>query len=428
MPLKIKNKADLLSKASGLEESSRRLLIDVLEHVLSTVDPYSLVKSSIKLEDGYLKAGKKSFSLKNRKITVVGGGKAAAGMALALEDILGNRIEAGAVNIPRGVSLPRSLRKIKVSEADHPIPSENGVRGVERMLALLKGLSSKDLVICLISGGGSALMPMPAEGVTLEDKGVVTQMLLDSGATINELNAVRKHLSAVKGGRLAVAAHHAETLVLTISDVVGDALDTIASGPCAPDSTTFQDAIGVLKRHNVWQKVPERVRNVLSKGLKGEISETPKKGDAVFKRVTTLIIGNNLTACSAAREALEEKGFNTLILTSRLQGEASHAGILLASIAKEADASGNPIKRPAALIAGGETVVKVVGKGVGGRNQELMLSAALSMTNVEMFAAVSMGTDGIDGPTGVAGALIDSQTITRARALSLNPGSFLENN
>lgn len=271
-------------------------------------------------------------------------------------------------------------------------------------------------------------MPMPAPGVSLEDKGRVTQLLLNAGATINELNAVRKHLSAVKGGRLAVAAHPAEMLVLTISDVVGDPLDTIASGPCAPDTTTFQDAVEVLRKYNVWRRVPDTVQSVLSKGLKGEITETPKEGDSVFRKVTTRIIGNNMTACSAAKAFLRKHDFHVSILAGGLQGEARHAGAFLASSAKEADASGKSVKKPAALIVGGETVVKVLGKGVGGRNQELVLSAALNMSPIHRFVAASMGTDGVDGPTEAAGALIDSQTLNRAAAKELRPEYYLENN
>ncbi len=382
----------------------------------------------VKITGDQLEVLGKRYPLKEiGRVLVIGGGKASAGMALSLEGLLGERIEAGVVNIPRNLELSRRPRRIRLLEAGHPLPDAEGERGVEEMLGLLKDAGRGDLVICLLSGGGSALMPFPVEGIALEDKHLVTKMLLEAGASIWELNAVRKHLSAVKGGRLA-AAHSAEMLVLVVSDVIGDPLDTIASGPCAPDATTFEDAVAVLQRFRLWSRVPEEVRSVLSRGLKRELAETPKEGDPVFSRVHTAIIGNNMTACRAAKEALVARGFNTLILTTRLQGEARQAGVFLASVAAEAHVSGNPVRRPCALVAGGETIVRVTGRGVGGRNQELILSATLKTIHMGRFAAASMGTDGADGSSSAAGAIIDSYTFERAKALGLSAEAFLDGN
>ena len=431
MPPVIQNRGELLSGAQGLPEArAREILLDTLEHALTAVEPVALVKSRVRVEDDWLRVGTKRYHLKGfRRIYVVGGGKAGAGMACAIEELLEDKIHAGVVNIPRGVKIQKRPKRIEMVEAGHPIPDEAGLRGVQKMLRLLEDTRKNDLVICLISGGGSALMPLPAPGLRLEDKQLITRMLLDVGATINELNIVRKHLSGIKGGRLAEAAHPAQVLALIISDVVGDPLGTIASGPCAPDPTTFRDAIGVLRKYGLWRKAPHGVRRVLSEGLDGEVPETPKPGAPVFKRVETAIVGNNMTACAAAEEKLRGIGFNTLILTTRLQGEARQAGAFLSSVVHEADVSGRPIARPAALICGGETTVRVTGKGTGGRNQELMLSVALQTAGLTRFAAVSMGTDGVDGSSRAAGAIVDSTTIARSRARRLDLRGFLgENN
>ena len=373
--------------------------------------------------------GELSFKFSQfRRVLIIGGGKATAGMAQEIEQILDGWITAGAVNIPAYAKpWPKSSR-IHFNPASHPIPSEKGVRGVEDMLELVGKPSEKDLVICLISGGGSALMPLPSHGLTLSEKQKTTKLLLKSGARIDEINTVRKHLSEIKGGRLAEKLYPAEVVSLIISDVVGDKLEFIASGPTVPDDTTYSDAYNVLKRHGLWRKVPDSVRNRIQQGMEGRSSETPKAGSQVFNRVHNLIIANNKQSCRAAARVLLERGYHTVVLSSPLQGEARKAGRELSKMVSDIRENQAPVTPPAAIIVGGETTVKVRGKGRGGRNQELVLSAARSIQGIPNTLVSSIGTDGIDGPTDAAGAAADGATVKRARKLGLDPNTFLREN
>ena len=272
-------------------------------------------------------------------------------------------------------------------------------------------------------------MPLPATGITLQDKKELTDALLKCGARIDEINAVRKHISELKGGQLAKAAYPATLVSLILSDVVGDPLDTIASGPTAPDTTTFNDAISILKKYNLWKNsTPKTIRRRLETGLRGEISETPKPGDKVFDQTLNVIVGNNRTAALAACRKAKGLGFNSLLLSSMVEGEARHVGTAYAGIMKEIVDSNNPIPKPAVMIAGGETTVTVTGQGKGGRNQELVLSASLKIEGLKGVAIASIGTDGIDGPTDAAGAIADGQTFVRAHEKKLDPKQFLMNN
>jgi glycerate-2-kinase len=296
------------------------------------------------------------------------------------------------------------------------------------MLEIAEGATADDLIICLISGGGSSLMPLPRGDITLADKRQVTDALLKSGATINEVNTVRKHISDFKGGWLAKKAYPATILNLILSDVIGDPLDFIASGPTVPDSTTFSEAIGVLKKYDLWTKAPSFVRKLLSDGEKGLVPETPKAGDEAFKKVYSFVVGNNRFATQAACEDLKSAGLNTLMLTAMMEGEARQVGIVLASIAREASVSRNPVPRPAGIVAGGETTVFVVGKGIGGRNQEIALAAAMKLEGLDGVAVASLSTDGVDGPTDAAGAIVDGQSLVRAKEVGLAPEKFLAEN
>ncbi len=271
-------------------------------------------------------------------------------------------------------------------------------------------------------------MPLPRGGISLGDKRELTTALLKSGATISEVNTVRKHISGFKGGWLAKKAYPATILNLILSDVVGDTLGFIASGPTVPDTTTFADARKVLEKHGVWEKAPPSIRKILSDGAKGLVAETPKAGDKAFEKVYNVVVGNNWVASIAACEFLQSLGVNTFLLTATLEGEARYMGTILASVANEFNAPGNPQPRPVGLIAGGETTVMVTGKGLGGRNQELAMSAALKFTNAGTVVLASLSTDGVDGPTDAAGAIVDGDTITRAAKLKLNPNEFLANN
>jgi len=295
-------------------------------------------------------------------------------------------------------------------------------------LEIAEKAGENDLVICLISGGGSSLMPLPRGDISIVDKKKITEALLKCGATINEINTVRKHISDFKGGWLAKKAYPATVLNLILSDVIGDPLDFIASGPTVPDSTTFHEAVKILKKYELWNTVPESIRKVLSDGEKGLIPETPKADDQVFKKVFTVVVGNNRFASLAACESLRSNGLNTLLLTSTLEGEARHVGTVLASIAREISISQNPVSKPAGIVAGGETTVTVKGKGLGGRNQEIALSAALKLEGMNGVVLASLSTDGVDGPTDAAGAIVDGKTLERAANKGLNPEEFLAEN
>lgn len=387
------------------------------------MNPAKLVNSKLSLQGSTLRVNGLSFDLdKFRNVYVVGGGKASGEMASALEQLLGKWITKGIVNVPKG-NKPKT-KCIVLHEASHPIPDQAGVEGATQMLKIAELAGEGDLLICLLSGGGSSLMPLPREGLTLKDKQELTQKLLKSGANINEINTVRKHLSAFKGGNLAKKAYPATVLSLIISDVVGDGLGDIASGPTAPDKSTFQEAVNVLKKYSIWENAPMSVRDILIQGQQGTIAETPKPNDVIFKKVNNVIIGSNQTVCKATQEFFEAQGTETHLLTSSLEGEARQVAATLATKIRKAIAS----KKPICLIAGGETTVTVTGKGVGGRNQELSLAAALQLKGVEGFVFASLSTDGVDGPTEAAGAIIDSDTLKRAELSGLNPEQFLLEN
>jgi len=428
----IKNKEDLMENAFSLKDrEARRIALDAIEKALKAVNPKEMVYSKVKLKREALKVKNNIFNLSQyKRIFIVGGGKASGSMAEALEEILKDRIEDGVIIVPKGTASKHKLKRIRFHESKHPIPDKSSMTGAKKILELAEKAGEKDLVICLISGGGSSLMALPREGISLEDKQKMTNMLLKCGATINEINAVRKHISSFKGGYLAKAVYPADLLGLLLSDVLGDPLDVIASGPTVPDSSTFNDAVSVLKRYGLWEKAPTSIREVLSKGLKGRISETPKENNPAFRKVKNIVVGNNRLACSAALKEIQKNGLNTLFLTSFMEGEARHIGTFFGALGKELATidKPKPIFPPAGIIAGGETTVTVTGNGIGGRNQELSLSAALKITGVEGIAIASASTDGIDGPTDAAGAIADGKTILRSRKLRLDPAEALRNN
>ena len=424
----IKNKEELIRNGeTKLNRKARALALRSLESALNAVDPKQIIKSKLLLKNLTLHVNGYSIDLKKFKnIYVIGGGKASGSMAEALEQVLGNSITNGLVNVPRSSKNKTDI--IKLHEASHPIPDEAGVEGTRRMLKIAEQAKEDDLVICLISGGGSSLMPLPHGKISIADKKKITNALLKCGATINEINTVRKHISDFKGGWLAKKAYPATILNLILSDVVGDPLDFIASGPTVPDSTTFSDAIKVLKKYRLWSKAPASIRKVLSDGEKGLIPETPKANDEAFKRVYNVVVGNNRLASLTAQEYLKSEGLNTLLLTSTLEGEARHVGIMLASIVHEVSVSGNPVPKPAGIIAGGETTVTVTGKGLGGRNQEIALAAAQKLNDMNGVVVASLSTDGVDGPTDAAGAIADGKTLVRAAKMGLTPEEYLAEN
>jgi glycerate-2-kinase len=424
----VKEKAQLVKNGeTKLDRKARELALNCLESAVNSVDPKQIIRSRLLVKNSTLKVDQHSFDLRKFKhVYVVGGGKASGSMATALEQILGSRITCGLVNVPKNDA--NKTKIICLHEASHPIPDESGVEGARRMLEIAEEAEKNDLVICLISGGGSSLMPLPRGRISIADKKTLTDALLKCGATINEINTVRKHISDFKGGWLAKKAHPATILNLILSDVVGDPLDFIASGPTVPDSTTFGDAINVLRKYRLWDNTSPRIRKVLMDGEKGAIPETPKANDEAFKKVYNIIVGNNRSASLAAGENLKAAGLNTLLLTATLEGEAKQAGVMLASIAREVSASANPIPKPAGIIAGGETTVIVTGKGLGGRNQEIPLAASLKLGGLDGVVVASLTTDGVDGPTDAAGAIADGKTLVRATKAGLKPEQFLAEN
>ena len=409
--------------------SSRQALAEALNRALLAADPRTILRNKLKVRGNELVIGTLRFKLSEfRRVLVIGGGKATAGMALKTEKILDGWITGGSVNIPAYTRpWPRS-KLIRFNPASHPIPSEKGARGVKNMLDLVGQPSRDDLVICLISGGGSALMPLPSTGIPLSDKQKTTNLLLKSGAKIDEINAVRKHLSDFKGGRLAEKLYSATVISLIISDVVGDNLESIGSGPTVPDDTTYSDAYKILQEHGLWRTVPTSVRKRIQKGKEDKLPETPKRNSPIFKRVHNVLVGTNKESCRAAAEVLEKRGYHSLILSTRLQGEAKEVGKILAGICIGIRENQLPIVPPAAIVAGGETTVTVHGKGRGGRNQELVLSAASSIRGIPAIVVSSIGTDGVDGPTNAAGAVADGNTVERGLRIHMDPDSYLREN
>lgn len=360
------------------------------------------------------------------RVLVVGAGKGSAPMAAALESLLGDRIETGLVCVKDGHGTP--LSRVEVCEAAHPVPDARGVAAGERILSLVAAAGKDDLVLSVLSGGGSALLTLPAEGVSLGDLQALTDQLLASGAAIGEINTLRKHLSRVKGGRLALAAHPARVVNLVLSDVVGDRLEVIASGPFTADPTTFADAREVLARYGLLERAPAPVRRTIEAGVRGEIEETPKAGDPALAGVTHAIVGSNRRSLDAAARCARELGYQPLILSSQVQGEAREVARVLSAVAKEVRLTGTPVAPPAAILAGGETTVTLQGEGRGGRNQELALALALELDGWEGLVGLSGGTDGSDGPTDAAGALAAATTVSRAAARHLAPRRHLERN
>jgi glycerate 2-kinase len=424
----IRNKEKLIKNGqTSLIREYRALSLQCLERAVSAAEPKQLIKAKVKVEKSCLQVEGYAFDLRKFKhVYVVGGGKAGGKMAQAIEEILGKHVTAGVVNIPYGTK--QRTRIIELNQASHPVPDEAGVKGTFRIMAIAEQAEENDLVICLISGGGSSLMPMPLEGISLKDKQALTNALLKSGAAITEINVVRKHLSAFKGGWLAKKAYPATVLNLVLSDVIGDSLDSIASGPTVPDLSTFSDAKKILEKYDLWSNAPFSIRKVLSEGANGLRQETPKLGDLVFENVYNVVIGNNRSSCLAAVDCLRSKGLNTLLLTDMLNGEAREAGKALAKFARDAFIQIAPISKPVGAVAGGETTVTVAGKGLGGRNQELALSVALNLKDSEECVIATFSTDGVDGPTDAAGAIVDGYTLKRANLLGLDPEKYLENN
>lgn len=406
--------------------NSRESALSIFHAALDAADPRIAIRRVLQRDGDHLRVQDREYDLaKIRRIFVIGFGKASAAMAQAVEEILGDKIERGLVIVKYGHVAP--LDKIQLHEAGHPLLDENSLSGTRKILELLDGADENDLVICLISGGGSSLLELPADGISRDDFRAATDALLRAGATINELNTVRKHLSQVKGGQLARRAHGAQIVALILSDVIGSPLDVIASGPTAPDSTTFVDASSIIEQRSAGS-LPASIIQHIERGVHGDIPDTPDANDSIFARVQNIVIADNAIACDAAARQAESLGFNTLLLTTHLQGEAREVAKVFAAIAKEIAQTNRPIARPACIIAGGETTVTVRGAGKGGRNQELVLAAAIELKGISRVVVLSGGTDGTDGPTDATGAIADVRTLFRAMLRGMDAREFLANN
>ncbi len=403
------------------QQIAREIFLAAVEKV----KPDRLIRDNVKLHGhSLLIAGKEILLHSEGRIVVTGAGKATALMALELENILGNRIFGGHIVVKYGHSVP--LKYIDCTEGGHPVPDEAGIAGTRNVMQTVSNLSGKDIHICLISGGGSALLADTPEGVTLEELIQLTGLLLKSGADICEINTVRKHLSAVKGGKLAQIAAPAVTISLILSDVVNDPLDVIASGPTAPDSSTFQDAWEILEKYRIADKIPPSIQQILEKGKNGQIPETPKQDDPVFRHVHNFIIGNNRIALKEAASVAVFNGFNTRIVTSSMDGDCSDAAQF---ISEQIQQIGTDEK--SCLLFGGETTVVVSGNGRGGRNQHLALLLAKTLyenPSKQNITILCAGTDGTDGPTDATGAVVDQSTWSNGLARFANMEGFLVNN
>jgi len=379
----------------------RRHALAIFRAAVAAADPGAAVKRYLERFD----------PARFRNIYVVGAGKAGASMAAAAERVLGARITDGLINVKYGHLA--KLRHVRLEECGHPVPDRKGMAGAERIARLVTAAQRHDLVVCLISGGASALLPLPEPPVTLKETQETTRLLLASGAGIHEMNAIRKHISRIKGGQLARLAWPARVEALLLSDVIGDDPGVIGSGPTAPDASTFADCLRVLDRYRIRRRIPAAVRKRLEQGARGEIQETPKPEDPIFSRVRNRVVGSNRLALAAAARRARELGFRTLVLSSEIQGETREVARMHAAIAREIARSGQPIPPPACLISGGETTVTVRGRGLGGRNQEFVLAAAIDLAGLPDTVILSAGTDGTDGPTDAAGALAAGDTLSR---------------
>ncbi|MFN8481488.1 MAG: DUF4147 domain-containing protein [Anaerolineae bacterium] len=407
--------------------SPREMALSLAHAALAAVEPAAAVRAHVRREaDTLIIDGRRYDMAAFDRVFIVGAGKASAPMAAALADSLGDRLTGGWVNVKYGHEL--DVPGVTIHPAGHPVPDAAGVTGSDAIARIVAAAGARDLILCAISGGGSALTPLPVAGVSLADLQVTTDVMLRSGATINELNCLRKHLDRLKGGGMARLAGEATLVALILSDVVGNPLDVISSGPTVPDTTTFADVARILDERALWERLPASVAAHLRAGLAGEVPDTPKAGDPAFARVQNVIVGSNGQAAAAALAVARAHGLNTLLLSTYVEGEAREVARVCAAIAREMADTGQPIPRPACVVLGGETTVTVRGAGKGGRNQELALAAAPGLAGLDNVMLLTLATDGTDGPTDAAGAFVDGTTMRRAAALGLDGARYLADN
>ena len=400
---------------------------EILRTGLNSVDPYTLILEQVR-KDGshYLFSSGTDINLNGfDRVFVCGAGKGSAPMARAMEELLGENLTGGDVIVK--YDHLDTVNKIRLHQAGHPVPDGNTIKATRSLLETLQHTVPADLVFVLLTGGGSALLEDLPDGVTLDDLQKLSRVLLECGADIHEINSIRKHISRVKGGQLARFLEPARVVTLALSDVIGDDLSVIASGPTHPDRSTFGQAWSVIEKYSVGDRIPHSVFSYLTAGVKGEIPETPKPGDKIFTRVDNIVIGSNRLALATAEKKARELGYKTIMLSSMVKGEAKELAVFIASVMKEIRASDRPVGKPACLLLGGEPTVQITGTGKGGRNQELCLALALEDLHFP-FVFVSCGSDGTDGPTDAAGAMVTHQTMQRAHDMNLNAGAYLRNN
>ncbi|HYJ16609.1 MAG TPA: glycerate kinase [Candidatus Limnocylindria bacterium] len=399
--------------------------VGIFNAAVKSADAANAVTSQVHVNDAAIEVARRVYPLANfRSVFIVGAGKAAVPMARTMEMLLGERLTGGIVVAPYGQ--PQMLQKVRVHEAAHPIPDLAGLAGARLIAGIAGQASAHELIFVLLSGGGSALLPYPLDGLTLADKQTVTQLLLRSGATIQQINTVRRHLSELKGGKLARMADPAQVVTLILSDVIGDSLEDIASGPTAPDPSRYADCLEIVRRYRLLEAIPASARSILERGSQGEIAETIKPNDPVFSRVLNVIVGSNRLATEAARSYAESLGYYSTILSNTVQGESREVAKRHAASLKKA--MNEPTPESICFISGGETTVTVRGAGVGGRNQEFALAAALEIAGKGGVVVLSAGTDGIDGPTYAAGALVDGATVSRGTSKGYAAAEFLLRN
>ncbi len=405
--------------------NSRQVAWQIIKSALKAVDPAIAVRNYFDTHPQTVA----QIEATPGRIFVVGAGKAGTPMVAAVSELFDDKIVDGQVIVKyEHINQDSRSGKIKIVEAGHPVPDEAGHLAAQEIANLLHQTRHDDTVLCLVSGGGSALLTLPAEGLTLSDLQATTEALLAAGGTINQVNTIRKHLSAIKGGQLARHAAPAAVYTLILSDVVGDPLEVIGSGPTVPDPTTFADAWEIVEQYGLADALPEPVVQRLQAGLAGDLADTPKPDDPIFERVSNAIIGSNRFAARAAVEAARMAGFETQLLTTFIEGEAREVGLVMAGLAKGLLKDEGSIRRPACLVTGGETTVTLKGDGKGGRNQEMALAVAIALDGWDNTLVVCLGTDGTDGPTDAAGAFADGTTISRAEAIGLDAVKFLNRN
>lgn len=410
-----------------MEKQLRKHALAIFGAALKAADPVAAVSRFLRVDGENLIAGRRRYSLPRfRRVLVLGAGKASAAMAVAVEKALGKRVSDGWINVKYGHTA--KLKRIHVHECGHPVPDQAGVDGTRRLIDLAGSASEDDLVICLISGGASALTPAPVPPITLAEKQATTRLMLECGANIHQMNAVRKHISAFKGGQLARLAAPATLVTLMLSDVIGDSMDVIGSGPSVPDHSTFAGARAILDSFGLLDRVPHSVRARIEAGCAGHLPDTPKDGDPVFARAQNIVVGSNRLAVDAAVAHARQLGYRTLVLSTLIEGETREIARMHAAIAREIHQSGQPVKPPVCVISGGETTVTIRGDGLGGRNQEFVLTGALEIAGLPRTVMMSGGTDGTDGPTDAAGAIADGATIAASRAKGLDARDYLNRN